>query len=192
MGFEALDQVSEIFTSLGVPWWIAGGLAVDAHVGRRTRDHPDADVLILDRDIAAVSLALPEAYAERPELAERISWDRSTALLPGREALAIPVNLPGGITKLQILVGRSDASDWVYHRGRGTLRVPLDEITRRTDDDVPYLAPAIVLLFKSRQLRDKDTTDFRALLPLLEESERQWLRGVIEPWQHNHPWLGEL
>lgn len=192
MGFEPLDHVSEVFAPLGVSWWVAGGLAVDAHVGQPTRAHADADVLVLDRDVVAVARALPQAYAERPQLAERIQWDRSTPLVPGREALALPVRFPGGISRLQILVGLSDDGDWVYHRGSGTLRLPLDTITRRTEDDVPYLAPIVTLLFKSRQLREKDTADFRTLLPILEESERRWLRTVIQRWQRGHPWLEEL
>lgn len=192
MGFAPLDQLSELFAPLGVPWWVAGGLAVDAHVGKPTRWHADVDVLVLDRDLATVARRLPDAYAERPESGERLRWDRSTALVPGLEALALPVRFAGGISKLQILVGVSDGAEWVYHRGRGTLRLPLDDITRRTQGGVPYLAPIVTLLFKSRSLRDKDTADFRSLLPILDGDERRWLRRVIEPWRQDHPWLPDL
>lgn len=192
MGFEPLSNVAALFDPVGVSWWVAGGLAVDAHVGRLTRAHGDVDVLVLDRDLPAIGRAFPDAYAERPELQERIAWDRSTALVPGLEALALPVDLPGGISQLQILVGLADGDEWVYHRGRGTLRLPLEDITRRTPDGVPYLAPVVTLLFKSRQLREKDTTDFQVMAPLLTEPERGWLRSVIQPWRGDHPWLADL
>ena len=164
MGFEPLNQVADVLAPLGVPWWVAGGLAVDAQVGKPTRAHADADVLVLQRDVAAVARALPQAYAERPERAEPIDWDRSSPLVPGVEALALPVRFQGGISKLQILVGRSEAGQWVYHRGRGTLRLPLEDITRRTSDGVPlpradrHLAVQVATAPRERHRRLSDAS----------------------------------
>ena len=164
MGFEPLNQVADVLAPLGVPWWVAGGLAVDAQVGKPTRAHADADVLVLQRDVAAVARALPQAYAERPERAEPIDWDRSSPLVPGVEALALPVRFQGGISKLQILVGRSEAGQWVYHRRRGTLRLPLEDITRRTSDGVPlpradrHLAVQVATAPRERHRRLSDAS----------------------------------
>ncbi len=192
MNFLPVDEVARIVAPVKVPWWLAGGWAVDVHVGRVTRFHGDVDILVLNRDLGDVAAALPSVYAEVPQTGRRIEWDRRSPLQPGLEALALDVAVAPAIGKLQILVALSDGDDWVYHRGRRTLRLPLDEIGRRTVNGIPYLAPAVVLLFKSRQLRDKDHEDFVTLLPHLSGAERSWLRERLQPWREDHPWLSQL
>ena len=43
-------EVVRLFSTLTVPWWIAGGWAIDLFLGEQTRHHDDIDVLILRRD----------------------------------------------------------------------------------------------------------------------------------------------
>jgi Aminoglycoside-2''-adenylyltransferase len=44
------QEVAQFFAPLTVPWWIAGGWAIDLFLGRQTREHEDIDVQILRRD----------------------------------------------------------------------------------------------------------------------------------------------
>ena len=104
----------------------------------------------------------------------------------------MPVDLGDGASKLQVLVGLTDGADWVYHRGRRTIRVPIDALGRHRAGGIPCLAPTVLLLFKSRELRERDTADFLLLLPHLDDDERAWLRDRIAPWRHDHPWLAHL
>lgn len=187
-----VERVAELLMPAGAPWWLSGGWAVDALVGRVTREHDDVDVLVLDRDIATFAAALPAAHAEHTASGERVEWDGRSPLEPGVEGLAMPVDLGGGRSVLHVLVALSDGDDWVYHRGRRTLRVPLAELTRVAAGGVPCLTPIVLLLFKSRDLRDKDTADFVQLLPHLTGDERAWLRERIAPWRGDHPWLAQL
>jgi lincosamide nucleotidyltransferase A/C/D/E len=39
-------EVLESLTAADVPWWVAGGWAVDALVGEQTRPHDDVDVMV--------------------------------------------------------------------------------------------------------------------------------------------------
>ena len=43
-------QIRQLLADLTIPWWIAGGWAIDLFVGRQTRSHGDMDVEILRRD----------------------------------------------------------------------------------------------------------------------------------------------
>ena len=61
-----------------------------------------------------------------------------------------------------------------------------------TPNDLPYLAPEIVLLFKSRSTRPKDTKDFTDVAALLDPTRREWLHAHIAPRYPNHPWLTAL
>ncbi len=56
-------------------------------------------------------------------------------------------------------------------------------------DAVPYLAPEIQLLFKSKGLRAKDDLDAETVIPLLAPERRRWLRDHLPA---DHPWLGIL
>jgi hypothetical protein len=90
------------------------------------------------------------------------------------------------------MLAASDGDYWIYHRGRGTLREPLADITMTTNSGLPYLAPEIVLLFKSRGMRPKDHEDFLDVKDLLDEPRRQWLIERTAPRYPTHPWLAML
>lgn len=187
-----LERIERLLSPVGAPWWLTGGWAVDALAGHVTRRHDDVDVLVLDRDLAAVAAALPDAQAEHTASGEPVAWDRHSPLEPGVQGLAMPAELDSGPTVLHVLVALSEGDEWVYHRGKRTIRVPLDQLTRRGAGGVPCLTPTVLLLFKSRDLRDKDTADFLELLPHLSGDERAWLRERIAPWRADHPWLAHL
>ena len=42
----SVQETVDLLYSLPVPWWIAGGWAIDLYLGRQTRPHEDIDVLI--------------------------------------------------------------------------------------------------------------------------------------------------
>ncbi|MFE9499797.1 hypothetical protein [Streptomyces collinus] len=43
------------------------------------------------------------------------------------------------------------------------------------------------LFYKAKARRDKDETDFEAVLPLLEEAQRVWLAKAIKVIAPDHP-----
>ena len=49
-GFGPVLAVRSLLSALTVPYWIAGGWAIDLAVGRVTRDHADVDIMLLERD----------------------------------------------------------------------------------------------------------------------------------------------
>lgn len=53
----SVEEVVDLMSGLQVPWWIAGGWAIDLFLGRQTRAHGDTDVLIRRDD----QLRSPEA-----------------------------------------------------------------------------------------------------------------------------------
>ncbi|WP_052013254.1 nucleotidyltransferase domain-containing protein [Halalkalibacter akibai] len=42
----AVTEIDEVFTPIPIIWFIAGGWALDLHVGQETRKHNDIDVVI--------------------------------------------------------------------------------------------------------------------------------------------------
>jgi hypothetical protein len=44
------QDAKTLFAGFGVPWWVAGGWAIDLFAGRPTRPHGDTDLAILRVD----------------------------------------------------------------------------------------------------------------------------------------------
>lgn len=48
--FEPATRTAAYFARYSLPWYVAGGWAVDLFLGRRTRPHEDIEVAVLRRD----------------------------------------------------------------------------------------------------------------------------------------------
>ncbi|MER5255510.1 amino acid transporter [Streptomyces sp. NPDC002855] len=184
-------EVAARLAELRVPWWIAGGYAVELAVGHAFREHADIDVALLRRDQLAVQEALPswEWWAADPPGTLR-RW------LPG-EVLPAGVHdiwcRPGGGEpwRIQFMLEEADGPVWVSRRDR-RVRRPVEEIGPVGADGIPRLAPEIQLLYKGKSPRPKDERDFDALLPVLSPSQRAWLAWAVETAYGPHPWVARL
>jgi Aminoglycoside-2''-adenylyltransferase len=174
------------------PWWIAGGWAIDLHLGRETRPHADIDVLVLRADLPAIRDRLR-------------GWDLHAADPPGQlrpwlpsEALPERVHdvwcrpTPEDPWRLQLMIDEAVEGEWIYRqhphirRAVAGLRGPASTPGR------PVLTPEIQLLHKSRHPRPKDEADFLAVLPALDERQRRWLLDALSLTAPAHPWRAPL
>jgi lincosamide nucleotidyltransferase A/C/D/E len=70
-GAHDVVEVLESLTAADVPWWVAGGWAVDALVGEETRPHDDVDVMVPVAALPTVEASLGQlgfARADESEL----------------------------------------------------------------------------------------------------------------------------
>jgi hypothetical protein len=185
-------EVAALFHECPRPWWIAGGIAIDAFVGRGDRrEHGDLDVGLLARDQAAVRAAV---------LAD---WDLHCADPPGSlrpwhpgETLQEPVHdvwareSADGPWRFDISLNPADGDEWAYRRD-ARIRMPLVDLVFRVDG-IPYLVPEVQLLFKSKGLRERDERDFEDAAPLLDAGRRRWLRDALHTCSPGHQWLSRL
>ena len=185
--------VRDAFAAYPGRWWIAGGWAVDLHVGRVRRAHSDIDVLILHQDLATFG----EFFASRglvirdQQSGQVRPWRHPDEVIPGRNTFSFSEAARPDGYDIEIVVGLADGEDWLFHRGR-KLRRRLAAMTHLRDG-IPYLGPEIVLLFKARDGRDKDDADFADLLPLLTIEQKQWLAPrLAPPGRPDHRWLAAL
>ncbi|MGZ2357683.1 amino acid transporter [Streptomyces sp. 372A] len=187
-----LAEAVRLLAPLRRPWWIAGGYAVELAVGRAYREHGDIDVLLLRRDQAEVQRVLPgwEWWAADPP----------GTLRPWRPGETLPAGVhdiwcrpgPDEPWRLQFMLDGTDGDDWVFRRD-ARIRLPLGRLGRVSPDGVPYLAPEVQLLYKSKSRRPKDERDFEAALPVLDDHARAWLAETITLAQGaDHPWAVRL
>ena len=84
---------------------------------------------------------------------------------------------------------------WRYRREPAIIR-DASRMSLRTNEGVPYLAPELVLLFKSKRdsgtVRAKDQADFEMASPMLDLERRAWLRRALTATNPDHPWLDQL
>jgi hypothetical protein len=178
------------FSTLQVPWWIAGGWALDLYLGTQSRAHADLDIGVLRRDITTALAALP-------------SWEiftaRGGALAPLRvgEAPQSAVHSlwcrPVGSTFWTFELMLDDCIDgvWCYRR-ESSIRRPLASVIQRTPSGIPYLAPEIQLLYKARASRARDHADFELVGPRLDATARRWLVDSLVRAEAGHPWIAAL
>ena len=92
---------------------------------------------------------------------------------------------------MQVMLDESEGHEWVSRR-TPQIRLPIERVGRTSTSGIPYLAPEVQLFYKAKATRDKDETDFEAVLPLLDAPARAWLTGAIMVIAPNHPWLRRL
>jgi len=180
----ALDEVVRLFVGFPARWWISGGHALELHLGRSWRGHEDSDVGVLRQDSAALRELLV-GWDIRVAAAGRLSpWSGHTVRADASQNNLWCRKSADGPWCIDVTVGEGDEECWIYRRDP-TLRVPWDEAVLRSDGGIPYLAPELQLLFKSKVVRPKDEVDAHEVIPALTLDRRQRL-GALLP--DDHPW----
>lgn len=181
-------EVASLFSHCSVPWWIAGGYAIEFAIGHPIRAHDDIDILLLRPDQLVVQQILAgwEWWAADPPGTLR-PWLPGETLPPDvhdiwcRPAADEP-------WRIQFMLDECVGTQWVSRRD-ANLRRPVAELGRVNVDGIPYLTPDIQLFYKSRQRRPKDEIDFAAVLPVLTKAEQDWLADALPA---GHPWHERL
>jgi hypothetical protein len=193
---DAVAPIIDVMSSYSGHWALCGGWAVDAWLGRLSREHGDVDVSVLveDQGVLFRHLVGWKLMAGEPE---HTSWDGTTTLgTPGHihagidTGGALPdVFIPQTGFPLDIQLDDRTGADWVLSRDP-FVSMAFAEAVRPSPWGVPAAAPEVLLFFKARDLRRRDHADFHALLPLLSNERRAWLRDAIE--RLRHPWASPL
>lgn len=192
-GFTPVKNLVAELGELHIPFHLVGGWALDLFLGRVRRVHHDLDVEIAYADqmqlqtyMTARDWQFVTPYEKRLE-----PWLPHMRLeAPRHQAHA---HRDGAF--IDFLLSDIENGVWRYRRDP-TISAVTSRINLKTADGIPYLAPEIILLFKSRNTSDKerskDETDFDVLLPHLEPARRAWLRWALLVTNPAHPWLERL
>lgn len=187
-----LDATIEAFSGARFRWWVSGGCALELHLDRSWRDHDDTDVGIRRRDVGQLRSVL-DGWDIHVAAAGRLTpWTGSEIVTHLHQNNLWCRRLPDGPWLLDVTIGEGDDQHWVYRRDPN-LRVPWPEAVLRTPEGVPYLAPELQLLFKSKDRREKDDVDAREVIPLLDAARQAALTRLLpaeHPWQRlltKHP-----
>ena len=85
---------------------------------------------------------------------------------------------------LDVTIGEGNDDVWIYRRDPSVC-VRWDDAVLRSEGAIPYLAPELQLLCKSKNVRPKDDVDAAEVIPALSEARRLRLRQLLPD---DHPW----
>lgn len=186
--FSHLQPAAADFQDLGARWFFCGGTALDLFMERPLRPRLDIDIGIFRAD----QLLLWQRFAGRglffvdPRQKAKLPWSG--------EALRLPVHelyIGDGADALEVLLNEADELNWIYRRD-ARITLPLCMALRRGAAGLEYLAPEIVLLYKSKHMRPQDELDFGFVKAALPPEARQWLDAALSLTAPGHAWRQAL
>ncbi len=195
---EPVARVNDLMSSFRPRWTLCGGWAVDAWLGRQTRDHQDLDIAVFHNDQRAIfeQLAGWELVGHDPNVPDDTTepWDGRRLDLPAH----IHAHADDGFN-LEVLLNARSNGDWIFSR-EPRITMPLRGCMEQSAWGLPTLVPGAILFYKATAYfgvagikdRPHDETDFLALLPQLTEPQCDWLRDAISLARPGHPWLARL
>lgn len=192
-GFMPVETVANDLKDFPQGWYISAGWALDLFLGRRTRVHHDVDVLISRVD----QLALQEYLIGRG-WGLMTPWQGRLETWPPQMYLERPRHQIHAFRDgafIDFHLGEIEPTIWHYRRAEHITR-SMERISLRSKTGIPFLAPEVVLLFKSKNTsgkeRPKDQVDFEKIYPHLEPERRAWLLWALLATEPKHSWIEKL
>ena len=180
-----VERAAEVFDGAPFRRWICGGRALELHLGRSWRDHhDDIDVGILRQDAPALFAWLAGWELAMASSGQLLPWGGRPLVAEHAENNVWGRRAGAGAWEIDVLANAGDATEWRSRRDE-RIRRPWDEAVLHTADGLPYLAPELQLLFKSRDRRPKDDLDAEHVVPGLDAERRAALAELLPP---DHPW----
>jgi hypothetical protein len=181
------EQLAERMAGLDVPWYVAGGWAIDLHAGRVTREHEDLEVAVPGDRFDELASRFPEMDFWVPD-GESSLVPMSEATLAGESHQTWARERATERWRFDVFREPHDGDLWICRRDE-SIRLPYSQVVVRTASGIPYAVPEVVLLFKAKAARDKDRADLDLTLPLMGDERRRWLREALAQVHPDHEWL---
>ncbi len=184
---QPLFESQVLMRSYTKPWCFGGGWAIDGLIGKATRDHTDVDIVIWRDDQKDFRRQFSDWEWQTYVHREPRPWlDGEFLELPAHNAIGIK-----GDKELEMLMIEREKNEWWFRRNP-SIRMLANRAMIPTPSGFNVLNPAIVLLFKSNRLDDKDHHDFENGLPMMEIADRAWLKQALATIDERHVWISKL
>lgn len=214
--FELLRSAAEELGDLNIKWCFSGGWAIDLFLGNKSRPHKDLDIMIFKNDIkAAVSylserdwrIEAPTRQGFLPVNAENFDtfeYDNLWCMNEKYPMDYLKVDEQGScnfyhyerdiqeqVDYIEILLNTFEEGCFVYAKNPA-IRLDIDKAISKFEG-LPYLAPEIVLLYKSKYLSEDNISDFEMVTEKMNAEQREWLKVALSTeYGADHPWVEAL
>ena len=177
--FESCFKVNQIMNKFGFSWFVAGGWAIDLFLERETRPHEDIEIGIYRNSQMKLYRYFEKNkkyYINNKSLIGKhikTEWNKEYLRLPIHE-----IYIEFGDIELEVLLNERDDDNWNYRRDE---KIKLEEnlAIQYSEGGIPYLCPEIVLLYKTKDIREKDFEDMKNAVTKMSDSQKDWLINSI-------------
>ena len=164
----------------GYPWFVAGGWAIDLFLNRETRVHEDIEIGIFRKN----QMQLYKYFGNQKKYFidnrnkfgkhEKHEWNKEYLQLPIHELYSRCDGL-----EIEILLNERENEQWIYRRNN-KVRLDIEKAILFNVDKIPFLSPEIVILYKSKDIREKDITDINNTIGSMNKAQISWLIDSID------------
>jgi len=181
--------IATVLSGVDVPWYVAGGWAVDLWLGRISRPHEDLEIAVPRRLYQPVRARLRDRGLDLYEAHSGEVTPLPDGVEPREEVRQIWC-CADGAWRTDVMLEQGDGETWISHRDP-RVAMPLTDVIAYADG-IPYLRPELALFFKAKHARPKDQQDFDLVAPLMAAADRHRLRSWLTLAHPGHRWLGAL
>ena len=168
------------------PWFVCGGTALDIFLGKSVRPRADLDIGIFreNAELLYQHFNLANFVYMTPGQKHPIQWTGQRLELPIHE-----IHITRAGFAYEFLLNEKAEDQWLYRRNNAITR-SLAHAVLLSSFGVPYLAPEIVLLYKSKHMREKDIVDYQAVRSSLSDEQSAWLLNALQVcYPEGHDWI---
>ncbi|HEX8564592.1 MAG TPA: hypothetical protein VF648_02905 [Pyrinomonadaceae bacterium] len=188
--FDQTIKAADLMREFEPDWFVAGGWAIDLFLGKETRPHEDIEIAIFRRDQSALQNYLRGCQLQKVENGILSDWNKDDFLeLPIFEIHCF--NEKNELSRFEVLLNETNGKEWIFRRNE-IITKPLSELHSESNHGIKFLRPEVVLLYKSKNPREKDERDFLATVDYLDNESKKWLRNALSVCFSQHKWLQSL
>lgn len=183
------DEARSRLAATNVPWAVVGGWSIDLWLGRETRAHDDLEIAIPRSGFREIRNALCGFVLHTVGDGEvrRLSVDGQP---PPEKHQNWVLDVAADKWRADIMLEPGNDETWIFRRDERISAPRCEVIASR--NGIPYQLPQVSLLYKAKNLRDKDQADFELCVPMLSAGQRKWLLDSLRFVHSGHPWIERL
>ena len=202
--------------NMNAKWCFAGGWAIDLFLGKESRGHKDLDIVVFKNEIHEVisymktkgwRIETPTRQGFLPVTEENVSELEIDNMWCMNEAYPLDylkVDEQGSCNFyqyerdvqevfdfLEVLLNSTEGGYFIYQQNP-SIRLEMSRAIFE-NNGLPYLAPEIVLLYKSKYLSEDNQADFDLVSAKLDSEQIKWLKEALTTeYGSDHPWVQAL
>ena len=181
------SEVAQRMSGVAAQWYVAAGWALELFTADAAREHDDLEIAVPAALFGDIVTAFPGFEWD-------VAGDGQVWPYPDQSANHYQTWLREPATgRYRVDVFREPhvGDRWVCRRD-ASITLPYSELILRTSDGIPYAIPEAALLFKAKQVREKDEADFERALPMMNQTQRSRLIRWLSQVHPGHPWITRL
>lgn len=213
--FKLVNDLVTFLDPLDIKWILSGGWAIDVHLNRITRERCDLDISVPYSDrLIGIEFFLKKDWQIEGKLFDGFktlskisdydegihyfwSFPKGVEFISeyvddrGNRRIAYNRKTQSELDYLEVFLDRIEDGQFIYRRDQRIKRRVDRAILER--NGVRYLAPELVLLFKSKNLSGKNLQDFNTTINSITGEALVWLNDAISLlYGSTHAWLAHL